>query len=134
MTAPQPTLKRPEARTAARILVVDDDADFAETLAWILRHKGHEVSTAGNGLEAVAAVVAQSFDAIFLEMRLPGLTGHDLARWVRGYAGGKRPHLIAVTGHTGDEERRAAADAGIDQFHLKPLDPARLDEVLAAVG
>lgn len=134
MTAAQPTPKRQEAHTAVRILVVDDDADFGETLAWILRYKGHEVRTARNGLEAVAAVVAQPFDVIFLDVRLPGLTGYDLARWVRGQAGGKRPHLIAVTGYGGDEERRTAAEAGIDQFHLKPLDPTHLDELLAAAG
>jgi CheY-like chemotaxis protein len=124
-----PNLEPPPDRSARRILVVDDDADFADSLAWLLRHKGHEVHTAGNGLDAVAAV-GRWFDVIFLDVRLPGLTGHDLARWVRGHEGQRSAYLIAVTGYGSDADRGAAADIGIDQFVLKPLDPAHLDDLL----
>lgn len=113
-----------------RVLVVDDDADFAESLAKLLRYKGHEVHTAGNGLDAVAAFVGEPFDVIFLDVRLPGLTGHDLARWVKDHEGGRSPYLIAVTGAGSDADRRAAVNAGIDVFLLKPLDPMCLDELL----
>jgi DNA-binding response OmpR family regulator len=125
-SGPQPVTDRP----ALRILVVDDDADFADSLAWLLRHKGHEAHTANNALDAVATIVARPFDVIFLDVRLPGLTGHDLARWVRGHEDAHPPYLIAVTGYGSDADRRAAAEIGIDQFLLKPLDPARLDDLL----
>ena len=116
---------------ALRVLVVDDDFDFADSLAWLLRHRGHDVRTAGTGLEAVAAFVKDPFDVIFLDVRLPGLTGHDLARWVRDHAGVKSPYLIAVTGSGSDADRQAAVEVGIDVFLLKPLDPAHLDDLLA---
>ena len=128
---PIPT--RPAARSALHILVVDDDHDFADSLAWLLRYKGHAVHTAGNGLDAVTAFVNEPFDVIFLDVRLPGLTGHDLARWVRGHEE-KPPYLIAVTGWGSDADRQTAADIGIDRFLLKPLDPACLDDLLARVG
>lgn len=133
MTAAIPNLAYEPAPdcSALRILIVDDDADFADSLAWLLRHKGHEVHTAGNGLDAVAAFVARAFDVIFLDVRLPGLTGHDLARWVRGHEGERPPYLIAVTGHGSDADRRAAVEIGIDVFLLKPLDPTHLDDLLA---
>jgi DNA-binding response OmpR family regulator len=133
MTAAQPIPLTPERHPPLHVLVVDDDPDFAESLAELLRHNGHEVRTAGNGLDAVAACVERAFDVIFLDVRLPGLTGHDLARWVRGREGGRRPYLIAVTGHGSDDDRRTAAEIGIDVFLLKPLDPTRLDDLLAAV-
>jgi DNA-binding response OmpR family regulator len=131
MTAVSPNPGSTPPGPALRVLVVDDDADFADSLAWLLRHKGHEAQTAGTALEAVAAFVAERFDAIFLDVRLPGLTGHDLARWVKGHAGDRPPYLIAVTGSGTDADRRAAAEIGIDQYLLKPLDPARLDDLLA---
>lgn len=132
-SAPQPPLARP----ALRCLVVDDNADFADSLAELLRHRGHEARTAGSGLGAVAAYTDRPADVIFLDIGLPGLTGHDLARWVRGLdgrEGGRRPRLIAVTGSDRDADRRAAAEAGIDVFVVKPLDPARLDDMLAGAA
>ncbi|MBN9122008.1 MAG: response regulator [Planctomycetes bacterium] len=132
VTAPTP--EPTSARPALRILVVDDDPDFTDSLAWLLRYRGHDVDTAGNALDAVAAFVAHRFDVIFLDVRLPGLTGHDLARWVRGHAGAWPPYLIAVTGYGSAADRRAAADIGIDLFLLKPLDPAHLDDLLAGAG
>ena len=130
---PQP----PRARHALRCLIVDDDTDFADSLAELLRHRGHDVRTAGSGLGAVAAYTDRPADVVFLDLGLPGLTGHDLARWVRGLdgrEGGRRPRLIAVTGSNGEADRRAAAEAGIDVFVVKPLDPARLDDLLAGAA
>jgi CheY-like chemotaxis protein len=119
------------AHRPLQVLVVDDDPDFAESLAELLRYRGHEVRIAGSGLDAVAACVERPFDVIFLDVRLPGLTGYDLARWVRGRGSERHAHLIAVTGSGSDADRQRAAEIGIDQFELKPLDPARLDELLA---
>ncbi len=130
MTTELPTPTTPDVRPALRVLVVDDDPDFTDSLAWLLRHKGHETDTAGNGLDAVAAIVAQRYDVIFLDVRLPGLTGHDLARWVRDHEGTK-PFLIAVTGYGSDADRQAAVEIGIDVFLLKPLEPSHLDELMA---
>lgn len=130
MTTEQPSPMSSHVSHAMRVLVVDDDHDFTDSLAWLLRHKGHAADTAGNGLDAVAAIVAQWYDVIFLDVRLPGLTGHDLARWVRGHEGAK-PFLIAVTGYGSDADRQAAAEIGIDVFLLKPLEPSHLDELMA---
>jgi DNA-binding response OmpR family regulator len=132
--APNPHPEAARARPGLGVLVVDDDADFADSLAWLLGHKGHEAHTANNALQAVEKIVARRFDVIVLDVRLPGLSGHDLARWVKEHADAKPPYLIAVTGYGSAADRRAAAEIGIDQFLLKPLDPTHLDDLLAAAA
>ena len=71
---------RPPPRPARRILVVDDNADAAESLATLLEINGHETHIAHDGAEAVEAGAGRPPDVVFLDIGMPGLDGHEAAR------------------------------------------------------
>ena len=83
----------PRADTAAgpsrprRVLVVDDNRDAADSLAILLRMKGHEVRTAHDGVAAVGEVERFRPDVVLLDLGLPGLNGYEVAERIREYAG-----------------------------------------------
>ncbi len=121
-------------RPALSVLVVDADRASADRLACLLRERGHEARTAGTGLDAVAAAVERPFDVIVLGANLPGLTGYDLARWVRRHRAARPPYLVAVVGREAEDGGPTAAEAGIDLFLSRPLDPTALGDLLARAG
>lgn len=127
---PQP----PAASHPLAVLVVDDNADAADSLAFLLGTHGYSVRTAGSGADALAAAGDGMPDAAVLDLRMPGMSGHELARTLRVMAGGRPLLLVAVTGLTRDEDRREAAASGVDAFLLKPADPADILARLAAFG
>ena len=103
-----------------RILVVDDNKDAADSLAFLLRTYGTEVSVAYDGLEAVGNAVAFKPDVVLLDIGLPKLYGYDVAKRIRE-ARGKDVLLIAITGWGQEEDRRRALEAGFDHHLTKPV-------------
>jgi CheY-like chemotaxis protein len=138
-----PTLdKRPEAPQAllgapsptqrkARILVVDDNRDAAESFALMLSMVGHTVQVAFSGSEALAAARAQRSEVVLLDIGLPGLDGYQVACQLRQVQGMEKAKIIAVTGYCADEDRRRSQVAGFDHHLAKPVEPAVLLELLA---
>lgn len=100
-----------------RVLVVDAYADAADSLAMLLELVGHEVRVARDGSDALDAVEVFRPDLAFVELRLPGLDGYELARRLLGRAGRKRPLLVALTVCGTEQDRRQSREAGFD-FHL----------------
>jgi signal transduction histidine kinase len=104
-----------------RILVADDNADAAESLVLMLGMAGHEARLAQDGHEALA--IAREFqpDTMVLDIAMPGLNGHELARAIRAEAWGRTVLLIAASGwgQTVDKERSKAA--GFDHHLVKPV-------------
>ncbi|TWI51448.1 PAS domain S-box-containing protein [Pseudoduganella flava] len=131
---PQP-VPRPAAMHAPasplRLLVVDDNADAAHSLAQLLREQGHDVTTAGDGESALRRADLAAMDAFILDIGLPGMDGYALARRLRGDPSTARATLIALSGYgqSGDRERSQAA--GFDRHFVKPADP---DELLGALA
>jgi CheY-like chemotaxis protein len=117
-----------------RVLVVDDNEDFANSLAVILRSLDNEVRVAHDGEAALALVQDWQPDVGFLDIGLPKLNGYDLARALRARATTARITLVAVTGWGQENDRQRAFDAGFDQHLVKPADPARVIEILGTVG
>jgi len=122
-----------------RIVVVDDLADAADSLAAMLQMMGHDTRTAYDGVEAVQAVAAFKPEVVFLDIGLPRMNGYDAAVSIRAQPGGQQVVLVAVTGWGQEQDRRRAADAGFDHHLTKPVDPqtvealiARLDQTRAA--
>src|SRR5262249_44450520 len=113
-----------------RILVVDDNVDGAETLALLLRLRGHEVRTAHDGPAALAAAEEFSADVGLLDLGLPGIGGYEVARELRGRLGGGPAQLIAMTGWGQDSARDRTREAGFDAHLVKPVQPGELDRVL----
>jgi DNA-binding response OmpR family regulator len=113
-------------------LVVDDNQDFATSLAMILTEMGHEVQVEHDGLAGLRA--AESFQPAlaFLDIGMPGLDGYELARRLRAGSLNLWTMLVAVTGWGQDADRARAREAGFDYHIVKPLDPSQLPAILSA--
>lgn len=114
-----------------RILLADDNVDFAEACVRLFRRRGHKVVFAHDGPTALE--LAQSFqpEVAFLDIGLPGINGHELARRLREVRGLDHVLLVALTGYGQEEDRRRSLEAGFD-FHLtKPTRFKELEILLA---
>ena len=111
-----------------RILVADDVADIAETLAAILASLGHDVRIAHNGIDALESAAAFSPHVALLDLGMPGMSGYDVSRAIRAQAWGHEMTLICQTGWGQEEDRRRSREAGFDHHLVKPLD---VDELIA---
>jgi PAS domain S-box-containing protein len=124
----------PPRRCGHRILVVDDNQDAANSLAMLLRMKGHDVRTAYDGLEAIDAALSHKPEIVLLDVGLPRLNGFDVARRLRESEDLRKVILVALTGWGHDEDRRRSKEAGFDHHMVKPADPAALDRVLESLS
>src|SRR5262249_9134790 len=119
--------------TQKRVLVVDDNADAAHSLAAVLRHWGHDVRVCHDGPSALAAAGAQVPDVVLRDVGLPVMDGYELARRLRAGPATAGAVLVALTGYGRDEDRQRTHAAGCD-FHLvKPVDPDEVRQLLAQV-
>ena len=112
------------------VLVVEDDADTAATLAQLLRLEGHRVRTAPDGPTALDEAAADQPDVVLLDIGLPGLDGWEVARRLRLRATPKHPLTVALTGYGREEDRHSSREAGIDLHLVKPADPEYLAQLL----
>jgi CheY-like chemotaxis protein len=114
-----------------RILVADDNADVAASLAMLLRLEGHHVQTAPDGREAVELAELFRPDVILMDLAMPRLDGVEAVRQIRATPWGKRIRIVALTAWGQESERRRTQEAGMD-FHLvKPVDPQALVAILS---
>ncbi|MEO5697866.1 MAG: PAS domain S-box protein [Burkholderiaceae bacterium] len=127
---PRTSAPRPTASAAFKVLVVDDNVDSAQTLATLIELMGCETRTAHDGVQAVQAADAFRPDLMLLDIGLPHLDGHGVAREVRSRAWGRDVVLIALSGWSQESDRRKSAEAGFDQHLVKPLDLELLDRLL----
>lgn len=109
-----------------RILVVDDNADAADSLAMLLQLAEHETVTAYSGPEAIEVARRVKPHAAFLDIGLPGMNGYELARQLRSDPGLATISLVALTGWGSESDQQRATDAGFD-YHITK--PAALDKV-----
>jgi CheY-like chemotaxis protein len=121
------------AAASRRVLIVDDNADSAETLALLLQIGGNETRTAHDGLAAMAAAEAFQPEVALLDIGLPVLNGWDTARRIRAQPWGKKMILVALTGWGQEEDRRKSKEAGFDHHLVKPVDIDALMKMLAAL-
>ncbi|MDH0864463.1 ATP-binding protein [Mitsuaria sp. GD03876] len=117
----------------ARLLLVDDNRDAADTTAELLRLMGAQVEVAYDGHSALDTVHALRPDAILLDIGMPDMDGHEVARRLRemGDAIG-RPRLIALTGWGQEQDREKTRAAGFDDHMVKPVDLDALKATLKA--
>jgi len=112
-----------------RVLVVEDNDDSREMLKTWLTLEGHDVLAATNGTEGVKLLLGDCPDVAFIDIGLPEMDGYEVARAARREA--NETLLVALTGYGQPEDRQRCFDAGFDDFVLKPVDPARLSQILA---
>ncbi|HEY3956822.1 MAG TPA: response regulator [Streptosporangiaceae bacterium] len=108
-----------------RILVVDDEPQIVRALRINLRARSYEVSTAGNGAEALDAAAKHPPDLVLLDLGLPGLDGLDVIRGLRGWT---TVPIIVLSGRADSTDKVEALDAGADDYVTKPFG---MEELLA---
>ena len=112
--------------TAPRVLVVDDQADCAERLAYLLRMEGIDARVAVDGAGAIAQIADWRPHIVLLDIGLPDLDGYEVARRLRASPGGAALRLIAVSGYGQPDDVERAFVAGFDRHFLKPVSAAKL--------
>ncbi len=132
--SPPPLDVQPRGARGLRVLVVDDNVDAAQMLATLLEMNGYEVSIAYDGKGALASAVQAPPDVALLDIGLPDIDGHELARRLRAMPETTQAVLVALTGYGQVEDQRRAYKAGFDHHMAKPADLAKLLELLAGVA
>ncbi len=115
----------------AKILVVDDYNDTADSMAQWLKLHGHDVQIARNGPQAIETALSQKPRYVLLDIGLPRLDGCHVATVLRT----ELPRslvIIAISGHGREEDRRRALMAGCDHYFLKPIDHNVLLDLIPA--
>jgi signal transduction histidine kinase/CheY-like chemotaxis protein len=118
---------------AVRVLVVDDNADAAQMLATLLEAHGHVVGVEYDGTGGLARALRERPEVMLLDIGLPDMDGHELARRLRSSPDTANAMLIALTGYGQSEDRERARQAGFDRHLVKPADLSELLRILAEV-
>jgi len=121
-----------------RLLVAEDNANNRQVVRELLEAEGAEVCLVGDGDAAVAAVAAtgatgdgqRPFDAVLMDLQMPGVDGLTATRRIRGELGRTRLPIVAMTANVSASDRRQALDAGMDEHVGKPFDLDRLVALL----
>lgn len=120
------------AREALRVLVAEDNPVNQRLATRLLEKRGHQVTVAGNGRAAVAALRDGTFDVVLMDLQMPDMDGLEATAAIRQNerANGKHQHIIALTAHAmkGDQER--CLSAGMDDYLTKPIRAQELDAML----
>lgn len=114
-----------------RILIVDDDEDFADGLMEIFELDGHKPAMAHNGRDAISAVENGVFDVALIDIGLPDMNGAECLRAIRTI----RPDLpcFMLTGYSAEDVANQGVEAGAIEILTKPIDPDALGRRLAAL-
>ena len=130
---PSASAGEPESATSVRqrILIVDDNADAADSLALLLQLDGHDTHAVYSSGEALQ--VAESFhpDVILLDIGLPEMNGYEVARRIRSVPRLKHTRLIALTGYGQADDQARARAAGFDEHLMKPVESDALKRALS---
>jgi signal transduction histidine kinase len=131
--APSPARGIDATPLAARdVLIVEDNADAADTLRRLLELSGHRVRVAHDGVAGLEALLSGSTQIALIDIGLPRMDGYELARRLRASLNGRPcPFMVAVTGYGLPGDRSRALAAGFDEHLAKPIDAAALARVLA---
>ncbi len=108
-----------------RILVVEDNRTLADGLLAVLRSSGYAVDVVHDGVSALAALAAESFDLVVLDLSLPEMDGLEVLRELR--ATGNRSAVLVLTARGALDERIRGLDLGADDYMTKPFEVAELE-------
>jgi signal transduction histidine kinase/ActR/RegA family two-component response regulator len=120
----------PRQGLSARVLMIDDNADAADTLAELLELEGCQVEVANTGRSGIEAALRFAPDVILCDIGLPGMDGYALVRELRQHPQLRSVLLVALTGYSSPADQLRATEAGFDMHLAKPPDFARVVEIL----
>src|SRR5438552_3409473 len=127
--APEPVPQR-----AARVLLVEDNPDTAESLTMLLELLGHRVRAVHDGVAALDAARTNVPDVMLVDIGLPGMDGYEVARRVRRDPHVRHVVLVALTGYGREEDKQHAMAAGFDYHLVKPVKPDALHGLVARLA
>ena len=116
------------------MLLVDDNPMHQMLTTALLKERGHVVTPAADGVEALELFEAGAFDLVLLDLNMPRLNGFETARGIRKLEVGRlrRVPIVAVTSLSSEQDRERCFEVGMDDHVTKPIDPAMLDAAIAA--
>ena len=121
------------------ILLADDNPVNLDLTARLLKKRGHEISTAENGQEAVDCFLEKYFDVILMDLEMPVMSGIEAARQIRAKEKASSINtpaytpIIAMTAHDEETERTACLVVGMDGFITKPIDIKTIDKTIREI-
>lgn len=125
-----PGTKEKTAEETARVLVCEDQADIAQTLAALLTLSGHDVRVCHDGRSAIDQALDWRPTAAIIDIGLPGISGYGVAQFIRELSFGGDVLLIAVTGYATPADLEMARYAGFNWHFAKPAAPSVILDVL----
>ncbi len=129
---------RPSRRLG--VLVVEDNVTNRAVVSHVLKQRGHEVTAATTGVEAVTLAAERRFDVILMDVQMPGMDGYEATAAIRAQSGGPNQltPIVAVTAHAMSGDRERCLAAGMNAFVAKPVRPeallAAIDGLFAGAG
>ena len=134
LPTPQPAPADPATARALRILVVDDHADAATTMAALLEINGHTTQVAHDGQQALKTAGEFRPEVVFLDIDMPGMNGYETAQALRNMPALTHTVLVALTGWNGSREKARSKTAGFDHHLAKPAGLATLNALLSTIA
>ena len=128
LAGPAPTARATPG--GLRVLLADDNVDFAESLAILLEAGGHQVVVTHDGVAAMETAAQFGPDVCFLDIGLPRMHGYDLARRLRATPATRSARLVAVSGWGQPEDKRRSREAGFDHHLAKPVEFKQIQRLL----
>ncbi len=128
--SPEPILGGDRVPELRRVLVVDDNLQYAEGLRRLLESAGHVVQICADGLAALSQAPEFGPDVILLDLGLPGLDGYEVARQMRDDRSLDRAAIVVISGYASEEDRRHSSEVGVDEHLAKPV---RFGELLGVI-
>ena len=119
-----------------RVLLVEDNAVNQKLASSLLERRGHTVTVAANGHEALAALERESFDLVLMDVQMPVMGGFEATARIRERerASGAHQLIVAMTAHAMKGDRERCLDAGMDDYLTKPLDSRRLYALIEEIS
>jgi CheY-like chemotaxis protein len=116
--------------------VAEDNRINQTLILRLLSRGGHQVSLAGDGLEALEALREASFDLVLMDVQMPGIDGLEATRRIRSLEvpGGDRLPIVALTAHAMKSDEEECYRSGMDAYLSKPIDIASLNALIARVA
>jgi two-component system CheB/CheR fusion protein len=121
-------------QSCARVVVVEDNADAAESLLMLLELLGHRVRVFHDGPSALDAVRTDAPDLMLVDIGLPGMDGYEVAGRARQEPALRKAVLVALTGYGRDDDRNRAIAAGFDYHLAKPIDVGELQLLITELS
>lgn len=112
-------------------MLAEDNPVNQKVALLMLKKLGYRADVAANGHEVLQALKRQKYDAVLMDVQMPEMDGFEAAKVIRERRMERKPHIIAVTAHALEGDRKRCLEAGMDDYISKPV---RLEELIEALG